>query len=172
MIDMLGDAEMSTLKEMLNGTDYKAAIDKRADKILSFYSKELGLERVFHTQNHQKRRSSVRGNPQGRRRRRRRSHHSGTERQEGVRPVHHRKSREICGEPCKSAGAGRQKAAYVRRTFTKRDAYAAVSVTTAIMVALFLLGMILQQGCISIKIKNFRHYIKGGSHEEGIDSGR
>jgi nucleotide-binding universal stress UspA family protein len=38
---MLGDAEMSTLKESLKGTEYKEALDRKAEKILTFYKKEL-----------------------------------------------------------------------------------------------------------------------------------
>ena len=41
MIDMLGDPEMATLKDMLHGTEYKEALDKRSEKILAFYEKEL-----------------------------------------------------------------------------------------------------------------------------------
>ena len=41
MIDMLGDPEMATLKEMLHGTEYKEALDKRSERILAFYEKEL-----------------------------------------------------------------------------------------------------------------------------------
>jgi nucleotide-binding universal stress UspA family protein len=39
--EMLGDAEMSTLKEMLEGTEYKQKLDAKADAILSRYKKEL-----------------------------------------------------------------------------------------------------------------------------------
>jgi nucleotide-binding universal stress UspA family protein len=41
MIDMLGEAELSTLKESLKGTEYKEALDKKAEKILSYYKQEL-----------------------------------------------------------------------------------------------------------------------------------
>lgn len=41
MIDMLGEAELSTLKESLKGTDYKEKLDRKAEKILNFYKKEL-----------------------------------------------------------------------------------------------------------------------------------
>lgn len=41
MIDMLGEAEISTLKESIKGTEHKAALDRKADKILSFYKKSL-----------------------------------------------------------------------------------------------------------------------------------
>ncbi len=49
MIDMLGDAELSTLKESLRGTEYKEELDRKAEKILNYYRKELedgGLIRI------------------------------------------------------------------------------------------------------------------------------
>ncbi|OGW25685.1 MAG: hypothetical protein A2X59_02960 [Nitrospirae bacterium GWC2_42_7] len=41
MIDMLGDAEMSTLKESVKGTSYKESLDEKSEKILTYYKKEL-----------------------------------------------------------------------------------------------------------------------------------
>lgn len=41
MIDMLGDAEMSTLKESIAGTEHKEALDEKADRILKYYESEL-----------------------------------------------------------------------------------------------------------------------------------
>lgn len=41
MIDMLGDTEMSTLKESLTGTPYKHALDEKAERILSYYKSQL-----------------------------------------------------------------------------------------------------------------------------------
>ena len=41
MLDMLSDAEMSTLKESIAGTEHKDALDERADKILNYYKREL-----------------------------------------------------------------------------------------------------------------------------------
>jgi nucleotide-binding universal stress UspA family protein len=41
MIDMLGDAEMSTLKESLAGTAHKDALDEKAEKILNYYKREF-----------------------------------------------------------------------------------------------------------------------------------
>ena len=41
MIDMLSESEISTLKESLKGTEYKEALDKKAEQILSHYRKEL-----------------------------------------------------------------------------------------------------------------------------------
>jgi len=39
--EMLGDPEMATLKETLEGTDYKEALDRRAKRILDYYSKAM-----------------------------------------------------------------------------------------------------------------------------------
>ena len=41
MTAMLGNAEMSTLKEALEGTEHKEALDKKADRVLAFYRKAL-----------------------------------------------------------------------------------------------------------------------------------
>ena len=41
MVDMLGDAEMTTLKESLAGTEYKESLDAKADKLLNYYKREL-----------------------------------------------------------------------------------------------------------------------------------
>ncbi len=41
MFDMLGDAEMSTFVESVQGTDYKDAMDAKSNKVLSFYKKAL-----------------------------------------------------------------------------------------------------------------------------------
>ncbi|MEN8264360.1 MAG: universal stress protein [Nitrospirota bacterium] len=37
MDEMLGDAEMSTLKEALEGTEFKDALDRKAERILNHY---------------------------------------------------------------------------------------------------------------------------------------
>lgn len=39
--EMLGDAELSTLREVLEGTEYKNALDQKANSILEFYRKAL-----------------------------------------------------------------------------------------------------------------------------------
>lgn len=41
MDDMLGEAELSTLKEMLKGTEYKELMDKKAEKVISYYREIL-----------------------------------------------------------------------------------------------------------------------------------
>ncbi len=146
MIDMLGDAEMSTLKEMLKGSDHKAAVDARAERILACYKKELSLdgqstlktvkrdgipsEEILKVAEEEGAEMIILGQ----------SGKRGFDRfitgkvaqyveQNAKVPVLVAKRPLMCEEP-----------------YTKRDAYAAVYVTTAIMFALFLLGVVLQRG--------------------------
>ena len=44
--EMLGDAEMSTLKEVLEGTEYKEALDKKANKVLDYYRQALEADGI------------------------------------------------------------------------------------------------------------------------------
>ena len=41
MIDMLGEAEMETLRESLKGSAHKEALDRQSQKILNYYKKAL-----------------------------------------------------------------------------------------------------------------------------------
>jgi len=41
MGDMLGNAEMGTLKEALVGTEHQEALDAKSEKIMTYYQKEL-----------------------------------------------------------------------------------------------------------------------------------
>ena len=41
MIDMLSEAELSTLKESMKDTEHKEELDKKAQQILNFFRKEL-----------------------------------------------------------------------------------------------------------------------------------
>jgi len=41
MDEMLGDAELATLQEVVQGSEFKEAMDKKADKILTFYKSAL-----------------------------------------------------------------------------------------------------------------------------------
>lgn len=41
MTDMLPVSELSTLKDVLEGTEYKEALDKKAETILNYYKKTL-----------------------------------------------------------------------------------------------------------------------------------
>ncbi len=40
MTAMLGDAEMSELRESVRGTEYKEALDRKAENVLAFYKRE------------------------------------------------------------------------------------------------------------------------------------
>jgi len=48
MIDMLGEAELATLRESLEGTEYKEELDRKAEKILAHYKRELSTRGLFH----------------------------------------------------------------------------------------------------------------------------
>ena len=50
MVDMLGDAEMSTLKEMLKGTEHKDALDSRSRKDPGLLLERAGYGRHVHAQ--------------------------------------------------------------------------------------------------------------------------
>ena len=41
MAEMVGDAELKTLKDVLKGTEYKEALDKKANDVLNYYKKAL-----------------------------------------------------------------------------------------------------------------------------------
>src|SRR5512137_378825 len=146
MIDMLGDAEISTLKEMLTGTEYKAALDKRSDRILDVYRNDIAqdsrvtiklmrrdgipTDEILKVADEECADMIILGQ----------SGKWGVDRfitgrvakhveKHAKVPVLVAKRPLMCEEP-----------------YTKKDAWAAVSVTSAVMVLLFLLGFILQRG--------------------------
>jgi len=41
MIDMLSDSEIDTLRDALRGSEYKETLDRKSERILNFYRKEL-----------------------------------------------------------------------------------------------------------------------------------
>jgi len=41
MVDMLSNSELDTIRESIEGTEYKEALDRKSEKILNFYRKEL-----------------------------------------------------------------------------------------------------------------------------------
>lgn len=143
MIDMLGESEMSTLKDAVNGTDHKEILDGRADKILEYYEKELKGSGSFNVK---------------------------TVRREGIPSDEILKvadaegveliilgctgrkglNRIISGSVSKEVGKKAKVPVLVAKRpsiceepYTWKDAFAAVSVTTAVIIGLFLLGMML-----------------------------
>jgi nucleotide-binding universal stress UspA family protein len=148
MVDMLGDAEMSTLKEMLKGTEHKDTLDKRSQKILAFYSKELALEGTSTLKT-----LTRDGVPA--------DEILKVAEEEGAEMIILGQSgrlgfdRFITGKVARDVEKNAKIPVLVatrplmcEESYTKRDAYAAVYVTTAVMVALFLLGFILQKGSL------------------------
>ena len=148
MIDMLGEAELSTLKESMKDTEHKAALDTKAEKILNFYRKELedgGFRNI----------RTVMGEG-----------HPAEEilkvaRQEGVELIllgysgRSGLNRLIAGSVAKEVEKRAMVPVLVAKRVTMceepyswKDAYTAVTVTTAIMLGMFLLGIILQKGTI------------------------
>jgi nucleotide-binding universal stress UspA family protein len=144
MIDMLGETELSTLKDAIRDTEHKEALDKKAGKILDYYRKELkgsgrfnvrtiireGIpeEEIIKVADAERVDLIILGN----------SGRKGLNRiiagsvSKGVRkrarvPVLVAKRAPVCEEP-----------------YTWRDALAAVSVTSAVVFALFVLGVIFQ----------------------------
>ncbi|HEY5998357.1 MAG TPA: universal stress protein [bacterium] len=47
MIDMLGEAELATLREALEGTEHKDALDRRAERVLAHYKREFETRGLF-----------------------------------------------------------------------------------------------------------------------------
>jgi len=147
MIDMLGDAELSTLRESVRDTDHKEKLDKKAAAVLDHYRREIsensranvkavvreGLpaEEILKAAEEEKAELIILGNN-------RKKGFGGrfltgsiakdVERDAKV-PVLIAKAARMCEEP-----------------YSWKDAYAAVTVTTAIIFGMFLLGVFIQKG--------------------------
>jgi universal stress protein A len=148
MIDMLGDAELSTLKESLKDTEHKENLDKKAQKILTFYRKELE-DGGFHNV-----RTVLKdGHPS--------EEILKVAQQEGVELIllgYSRRSglnRLIGGSVAKDVEKDAmvpvlvaKRVSMCEEPYSWKDAYTAVTVTTAIMIGMFLLGIFLQKGTI------------------------
>ncbi|MEW6410454.1 MAG: universal stress protein [Nitrospirota bacterium] len=145
MIDMLGDAEMSTLKEMLRGTEYKEVLDKKAEELLTYYRKEL------QNGGHIPIKTLIReGHPT--------EEILKVAEEEGVDLIimgHSRRSRLnrlITGSVSRDVGKRAKVPVLVAKTpiiceepYSWRDAYTAIVVSTAVILGLFLIGLILQK---------------------------
>ena len=144
MIDMLGETEISTLRDAVNGTEHKEALDKNAGKILDYYMKELKGSGAFNV------RSVIKeGIPA--------DEILKVADTEGAELIilgySGRKgfNRIIAGSVSKDVGKHAKvpvlvakRANICEEPYTWRDAFAAVSVTTAVVFGLFLLGIFLQ----------------------------
>ena len=146
MIDMLGDAEMSTLKDSLKGTEHKDKLDKKAADILAFYEKEISdycstkvkkvtregipADEILKVAEEEDADLVIVGNERKKGFSRLISGNFTDEVQKLSKvPVLVARGTLMCEEP-----------------YSWKDAYAAVTVTTAIIVGMFLLGVIMQKG--------------------------
>lgn len=148
MIDMLGDPELSTLRESLKDTTHQEELDEKADTILSYYKKQIengstvpvktmvraGIpaEEITRVAEEEAVDLIIVG-------------YSGRKgldklisgsvaqevRRRASTPVLMAKSALMCEEP-----------------YTWKDAYAAVSITTAVVLGLFIIGVILEKASI------------------------
>ena len=148
MIDMLSEAEMSTLKESLKDTQHKDELDKKAQKILNYYRKEIQDSGFVNV------RTVTRdGHPA--------DEILKVAQQEGVELIllgysgRTGLNRLISGSVAKEVEKNAEVPVLVAKRvsmceepYSWKDAYTAVTVTTAIMIGMFLLGIILQRGTI------------------------
>ena len=148
MIDMLGEAEMSTLKESLKDTQHKEALDRKAQKILNYYKKEIEDSGFLNI-----RTVTKDGHPA--------DEILKVAQQEGVELIilgysgRTGLNRLIAGSVAKDVEKKAEVPVLVAKRvsmceepYSWKDAYTAVTVTTAIMIGMFLLGIFLQKGTI------------------------
>ncbi|MCL5022465.1 MAG: universal stress protein [Nitrospirae bacterium] len=144
MIDMLGETEMTTLKDAVRGTERKEALDEKGGRILAYYTrelKEIGASRI---------KTIIReGVPA--------EEILSVADSEGVELIilgySGRKGldRMIAGSVGSEVGKRAKvpvlvakRASICEEPYTWRDAFAAVSVTSAVIFGLFLLGIVLK----------------------------
>jgi len=143
LIDMLSESELSTLRESLKGTEYKEELDREAEKILTYYEKELKTDgsfsitrmirdgrpadEILKVADEEKVDHILLGSSglKGLGRLFTGSIASEVEKRSNV-PVLVAKKPQMCEEP-----------------YSWKDAYAAITVTTLIVLSLFLLGAVL-----------------------------
>lgn len=143
IIDMLGDPEIATLKESLEETEYKASLDRKSEKILAYYKKELEnldlmsvktltrigqpTEEILKAANEENVDLILIGHDrlQGFSRFLSQSVAESVKKEAHI-PVIVAKKPSICEEP-----------------YSWKDAYEAVTVTTVIFICLFLIGVLL-----------------------------
>lgn len=148
MIDMLGDAEMSTLKEMLTDSEHKSTLDQKAEKVLSFYKDQ------FEGSGESNIKTFVRAGKPAREITKLAEEQDadlillGYSENKGIK-------RLITGSVSKDVKKAAKVPVLVARRpilceepYSWKDAYTAVTVTTAIIFGMVLLGIILQKGTL------------------------
>jgi len=148
MIDMLGEAELSTLKNSLEGTEHKDELDKRARRILAHYKNELEsigsynintiiragrpAEEILKVANEQGVDMILLG-------------YSGLK---GWKRLLTGSVAEDVQKNTKIPAVLASRPLMCEEPYSWRDAYAAITVTTVIVFVMFFLGVILQRGTI------------------------
>jgi len=148
MIDMLGEAELSTLKDSLEGTEHKDKLDKKAQRILAHYKNELESIGSFNIS------TVIRG---------------GRPAEEILKVVKEQDvdmillgysglkgwKRLLTGSIAEDLQRNTKvpvvlasRPLMCEEPYSWRDAYAAITVTTLIVFVMFFLGVILQKGTI------------------------
>ena len=148
MIDMLGEAEMSTLKESLKDTQHKEELDRKSQKILNYYKKEIQDSGFLNI-----RTVTKDGHPA--------DEILKVAQQEGVELIilgysgktglNRLIAGSVANEVEKKAEVPvlvAKRVSMCEEPYSWKDAYTAVTVTTAIMIGMFLLGIFLQKGTI------------------------
>jgi nucleotide-binding universal stress UspA family protein len=148
MIDMLGEAELSTLKESLKDTHHKEELDRKSQKILNYYKKEIEDSGFLNV-----RTATKDGHPA--------DEILKFAQQEDVELIilgysgRTGLNRLIAGSVAKEVEKKAEVPVLVAKRvsmceepYSWKDAYTAVTVTTAIMIGMFLLGIFLQKGAI------------------------
>lgn len=146
LIDMLGEAEMSTLKEAVKESEHKARLDEKAETVLKYYGRQIAEG------------SGTAVKPLVR------AGHPAEEilkaaEEENVNLIimagdeKRGLSRFVTGSFVKQVQAGAKVPVLVARRaniceapYTWRDAFAAISVTTVLMAGLYFLGVFLNAG--------------------------
>ncbi len=146
LIDMLGDAEMSSLKQSLLDTEHKKRLDEKAETVLAHYRREIGTDgtlgiktliraghpadEILKVAEEEEVGLVIIGNDRGNGLHRFIAGSFVKDVQEKAKvPVLTAKRPNLCEEP-----------------YTWRDAVAAISVTTAFIAGLYILGIVLQGG--------------------------
>jgi len=146
MIEMLGEAELSTLKDALDGTEHKEALDEKATKVLGYYDKALRECGFFNV------RTVVReGIPSEEILKAADAEGVelivlGYDRRKGLDRIIAGSVSEEVRRKAKAPVLVAKRANLCEEPYTWRDAFAAVSVTSAVLFGLFILGIILQGG--------------------------
>jgi nucleotide-binding universal stress UspA family protein len=149
MIDMLGKAELSTLREALDGTDHKEALDRKSEKIVNFYKGELErrgslkVKTVLRTGIAAEEILKV-------------ADEEGVEMIILGQNIRTGLNRFIAGDVVKEVEGMAKVPVLVaklplmcQQSFTQKDAVVAASVTTAVVVSLFLIGMFVKSGVVT-----------------------